>query len=418
MLIWWMFSMTRIITSWLWVKSTQPDIWLTSRLDANLNPAFVCLVSGSSENIVTSFFSVLPKTTPGWWNMQTPYTGASSSKGLPLDGMFTFTAWWLGLTVFTADAYSVDCRMCTIMKRQGQSLSYLEQVRQHLSRLPSIDPNTRTLLITGFPNVGKSSFINKVGPALGALKFLSSFQFLIDTVFTPQVTRADVEVQPYAFTTKSLFVGHMDYRYLRWQVRHMNLSSWAVSHWNQFPLHDISATGGGHSWNFGSLSGGAQHHWDAGHHCIGSSPLGCPLHHGCLRAMWPQLAPASKNGVFVLKKILGLECVALSVWNLLPCEFSGLNWKEFEVFDLRSLQCWIPIGFKWSIQYQIFFFTDAVHLRVTMCKIRQCSQIQLIFHSFLGFLSKFLSLIWLTFSGRTLQQHQTLVCQQTSSGGG
>jgi GTP1/Obg family GTP-binding protein len=33
-----------------------------------------------------------------------------------------------------------------------------------------------------------------------------------------QITRADVEVQPYAFTTKSLFVGHMDYKYLRWQV--------------------------------------------------------------------------------------------------------------------------------------------------------------------------------------------------------
>ncbi|XP_067934692.1 GTP-binding protein 4-like [Watersipora subatra] len=84
-------------------------------------------------------------------------------------------------------------RMCTIMKRQNQSLTYLEQVRQHLSRLPSIDPNTRTLLVCGFPNVGKSSFMNKV-------------------------TRADVEVQPYAFTTKSLYVGHMDYRYLRWQV--------------------------------------------------------------------------------------------------------------------------------------------------------------------------------------------------------
>ncbi|KAK3106433.1 hypothetical protein FSP39_019818 [Pinctada imbricata] len=84
-------------------------------------------------------------------------------------------------------------RMCTIMKRQRQSLEYLEQVRQHLSRLPSIDPNTRTLLICGFPNVGKSSFINKI-------------------------TRADVEVQPYAFTTKSLFVGHTDYKYLRWQV--------------------------------------------------------------------------------------------------------------------------------------------------------------------------------------------------------
>merc|ERR1712076_358593 len=83
--------------------------------------------------------------------------------------------------------------MATVMKRQNQSLTYLEEVRQHLSRLPSIDPNTRTLLVTGFPNVGKSSFMNKV-------------------------TRADVEVQPYAFTTKSLYVGHMDYKYLRWQV--------------------------------------------------------------------------------------------------------------------------------------------------------------------------------------------------------
>ena len=84
-------------------------------------------------------------------------------------------------------------RMCTIMKRQNGSLQYLEQVRQHLARLPSIDPNTRTILVCGFPNVGKSSFVNKV-------------------------TRADVEVQPYAFTTKSLFVGHLDHRYLRWQV--------------------------------------------------------------------------------------------------------------------------------------------------------------------------------------------------------
>ena len=51
-------------------------------------------------------------------------------------------------------------RMCTIMKKQGPSLAYLEQVRQHMSRLPSIDPSARTLLVCGYPNVGKSSFMN------------------------------------------------------------------------------------------------------------------------------------------------------------------------------------------------------------------------------------------------------------------
>jgi nucleolar GTP-binding protein len=84
-------------------------------------------------------------------------------------------------------------RMCTVLKRQKASLAYLEEVRKHMSRLPALDPNTRTLLMCGLPNVGKSSFMNKI-------------------------TRANVDVQPYAFTTKSLFVGHMDYRYLRWQV--------------------------------------------------------------------------------------------------------------------------------------------------------------------------------------------------------
>ena len=45
----------------------------------------------------------------------------------------------------------------------------------------------------GLPNVGKSSFMNKI-------------------------THGNVDVQPYTFTTKFLFVGHCDYKYLRWQV--------------------------------------------------------------------------------------------------------------------------------------------------------------------------------------------------------
>ncbi|KAG9990035.1 P-loop containing nucleoside triphosphate hydrolase protein, partial [Aureobasidium melanogenum] len=63
-------------------------------------------------------------------------------------------------------------RMATICKRLKDPLLYLEQVRQHLGRLPSIDPNTRTLLICGYPNVGKSSFLKNI-------------------------SRADVDVQPY-----------------------------------------------------------------------------------------------------------------------------------------------------------------------------------------------------------------------------
>jgi len=84
-------------------------------------------------------------------------------------------------------------RMCTAVKKLQASLTYLEEVRQHLSRLPSINPSTRTLILSGYPNVGKSSFMN-------------------------QVTNAGVQVEPYAFTTKSLFVGHFDYQYSRWQV--------------------------------------------------------------------------------------------------------------------------------------------------------------------------------------------------------
>jgi len=83
--------------------------------------------------------------------------------------------------------------MATITKRMKDPLVYLEQVRQHLGRLPSIDPNTRTLLICGYPNTGKSSFLKSI-------------------------SRADVDVQPYAFTTKSLFVGHFDYKMLRFQA--------------------------------------------------------------------------------------------------------------------------------------------------------------------------------------------------------
>ena len=83
--------------------------------------------------------------------------------------------------------------MCTLLKKLNPSFGYLEEVRKHLARLPSIDPSTRTLIITGFPNVGKSSLMNNL-------------------------TDAKVDVQAYPFTTQSLFVGHTVYKYVPWQV--------------------------------------------------------------------------------------------------------------------------------------------------------------------------------------------------------
>ncbi|EPE05537.1 nucleolar gtp-binding protein [Ophiostoma piceae UAMH 11346] len=84
-------------------------------------------------------------------------------------------------------------RMSKVMMGLNDSLAYLEEIRQHIGRLPSIDPTTRTLLVFGLPNTGKSSFVRSV-------------------------SRTDTPVDSYAFTTKSLFCGHFDYDYLRFQV--------------------------------------------------------------------------------------------------------------------------------------------------------------------------------------------------------
>jgi nucleolar GTP-binding protein len=48
-------------------------------------------------------------------------------------------------------------------------------------------------MLTGFPNVGKSSFINSI-------------------------SKANVEVQAFPFTTKALYIGHSDYKTTRFQV--------------------------------------------------------------------------------------------------------------------------------------------------------------------------------------------------------
>ena len=84
-------------------------------------------------------------------------------------------------------------RMCTAVRKLKPPLEYLEEVRKHVSRLPSVDPFMPTILLFGFPNVGKSSFINAI-------------------------TKANVEVSPMPFSTQNLFVGHLEHKNVKVQV--------------------------------------------------------------------------------------------------------------------------------------------------------------------------------------------------------
>ncbi|ORD99206.1 NOG1 [Hepatospora eriocheir] len=84
-------------------------------------------------------------------------------------------------------------QMVTNVSKLKDELKYLEEVRMHLQRLPTIDPYSRTLIVAGFPNVGKSSYISTI-------------------------TNCKTEVQPYEFTTQALYCGHFTYSDLSYQI--------------------------------------------------------------------------------------------------------------------------------------------------------------------------------------------------------
>ena len=73
-------------------------------------------------------------------------------------------------------------RMASIVHQVDSDLRYLNEARNVLRKLPEISEDF-TVVVAGYPNVGKSSFI----------KLISS---------------ADPEIAGYAFTTKQVVVGH------------------------------------------------------------------------------------------------------------------------------------------------------------------------------------------------------------------
>lgn len=84
-------------------------------------------------------------------------------------------------------------RMASVVEEVGDDLLHLGNVRNELRQLPAIDPTEPTIVVAGYPNVGKTSFVN-------------------------EVTRARNKTASYPFTTTGIMIGHLERSHLRYQL--------------------------------------------------------------------------------------------------------------------------------------------------------------------------------------------------------
>ncbi len=84
-------------------------------------------------------------------------------------------------------------RLADVVEEVEDDLLRVGEAHQDLRRLPDIDPDEPTIVVAGYPNVGKSSFVNAV-------------------------TNARNEIAEYPFTTKGVRVGHFERERIRYQI--------------------------------------------------------------------------------------------------------------------------------------------------------------------------------------------------------
>ena len=84
-------------------------------------------------------------------------------------------------------------RMADVVEEVEDDLVRIGEARDALKNLPDIRPDEPAIVVAGYPNVGKSSFVNRV-------------------------TRADNEIAHYPFTTRGVHAGHFDRDRVRYQI--------------------------------------------------------------------------------------------------------------------------------------------------------------------------------------------------------
>ena len=84
-------------------------------------------------------------------------------------------------------------RLADVVEEVADDLQALNEARDDLKALPDIRPDEPTIVVAGYPNVGKSSFVNGV-------------------------TRAHNEIDSYPFTTTGIHVGHVEVDRIRYQL--------------------------------------------------------------------------------------------------------------------------------------------------------------------------------------------------------